>query len=605
LVKQVPRVDELVLGPDGRLVRDGLDLELNPYCRRAVTKGIELAAALGTQCVVITLGPPSAEDTLREAIACGADRGVLLSDLAFQGSDSYATANALVAAIRAVGGSDLVLVGRNSVDADTGQVGPAVAESLGYGFLSGVKSMTLGQGIVAAGCQQDDRWVELTAELPLVIACAERLCEPAKAPPEARAAVDADRVSRLTAADLGPGAWGAAGSLTDVGEAKAVRQERSTVQLSGDVGRQVEQLLDYLVGRAVLPARRMTKTAGDVVPASSRRSGTRILAVLDPERQRLQRELLGVAAELAVRLEAVVTAAVCGEVDPVLLESWGADEILVVAKPQRASCDQVAAVLADWAAQQEPWAVLASGTTIGREIGARMAMRLDAGMIGDAIELEVSADGRLLAWKPAFGGRMLAAVTARSAVQVATMRPGTAGLHAPRAVAGAVPLTEVGAVSDGLVHVKSSAAVDEVDALLGAATVVGVGQGVAPSDYPQILELCATLGAQLAATRKVTDKGWSAHCRQVGITGLSLSPDLYLAIGVSGKQNHMLGVQNARVLAAINPDPEAPIHELAEASIVAPWQEVVPMLIGRIRQRGLAAEAAETCRSAGIRGKYK
>ena len=191
LVKQVPKVDDLVLGPDGRLVRHGIELELNPYCRRAVTKGVELAAALNGHCVVITLGPAEAEDALREAVACGADYGVLVTDDAFRGSDTYATARALVAAIQAIGGSELVLVGRNSVDADTGQVGPAVAESLGYGFLASVRSLDLQQGSFIAGCQQDDRWVDVKAELPLVISCAERLCEPAKvAPaPSARRAV--------------------------------------------------------------------------------------------------------------------------------------------------------------------------------------------------------------------------------------------------------------------------------------------------------------------------------------------------------------------------------------------------------------------------------
>src|SRR5205814_7054645 len=94
LVKQVPKFEAMELGPGGRLVRDGLELELNPYCRRAVSKGVELAAATGGTSTVFTLGPPPAEDVLREAVAWGATDGVLITDAAFAGSDTLATARA-------------------------------------------------------------------------------------------------------------------------------------------------------------------------------------------------------------------------------------------------------------------------------------------------------------------------------------------------------------------------------------------------------------------------------------------------------------------------------------------------------------------------------
>src|SRR5579859_7650036 len=112
----------MALGSDGRLVRDGL-------------------ASGGGRCTVLTLGPPSAEDCLREAIACGADDGVLVTDPAFAGSDTLATAMAVAAALRSLGPFDLVLCGRNSVDADTGQVPPEVAEILDLPFAAGVRSL--------------------------------------------------------------------------------------------------------------------------------------------------------------------------------------------------------------------------------------------------------------------------------------------------------------------------------------------------------------------------------------------------------------------------------------------------------------------------------
>src|SRR5204862_5117573 len=141
---------------------------------------------------VLTLGPPSAEDCLREAIAWASDRdvvatGVLVSDPAFAGSDTLATARALAAAVGKLGGFDLVLAGRNSVDADTGQVGPELAELLDLPFLGGVRKLTISTpgpggagGLLVARCEHDEGWCEAEVALPAVISCAERLIEPCK-----------------------------------------------------------------------------------------------------------------------------------------------------------------------------------------------------------------------------------------------------------------------------------------------------------------------------------------------------------------------------------------------------------------------------------------
>jgi electron transfer flavoprotein alpha subunit len=205
LVKQVPRFEEMSLGLDGRLKRDGIELEMNPYCRRAVTKGVELAREKKGRCTVITLGPSTAEDCLREAIAWGADQGILLSDSAFAGSDTLATARALAGALERFGPFDLVLAGRNSVDADTGQVGAELAALLDLPMLAGVRALTIMGRTATAECELDDGWLRAEVELPALMTCAERLCEPCKVDPQKRAEVSSERIERLCAADLGAG----------------------------------------------------------------------------------------------------------------------------------------------------------------------------------------------------------------------------------------------------------------------------------------------------------------------------------------------------------------------------------------------------------------
>jgi electron transfer flavoprotein alpha subunit len=563
LVKQVPKFEAMELGPGGRLVRGGLELELNPYCRRAVSKGAELAAATGGTSTVFTLGPPPAEDVLREAIAWGADDGVLITDVAFAGSDTLATARALAAALDREGPFDLVLAGRNSVDADTGQVGPEVAELLDLPFVTGVKQLDLGEGQLRVVCEEDDGQSERIVRLPAVVSTAERLCEPAKVDPEGRAAVSSERIRVLTAADLGAGPWGEDGSGTYVGEVRVLEMDRAHRLLSGSVEDQVDEAVRLLVERGALSA---ALPGSRVIATRSRNIGGRAVAVVvEPGREQLTAELLGGATTLADEIEGHVVA----------LSADGA--------PVE---EDVARAVAQWATATQPWAILLPSTTWGREVGGRVAARVQAGLTGDAVALEVSrtvstGDARLLAWKPAFGGRLVAAIYCSSPIQMATVRAGV--LSAPGGALD-VERTSLSAEPRGRVQVLSTTRDDDIEDLATAQRVVCVGVGVKPDEYPDLEPLVHVLDAQLAATRKVTDNAWLPRARQVGITGHSIAPQLYIGIGVSGKFNHAVGIRAAGTVLAVNNDPDAPIWDHADIGIVAEWREVVPLLAARLSE---------------------
>lgn len=572
LVKQVPRFEAMALGPDGRLVREGLELEMNPYCRRAVAKGVELARAHGGTCTVFTLGPESAQDCLREAIAWGADDGVLVSDPAFAGSDTLATARALAGALAHEGRWDLVLAGRNSVDADTGQVPPELAELLDLPLLAGVRELRVDGDRVWVRCEHDDGWVEAAVTLPAVLSCAERLCDPAKVPPEGRAAVDPSRIRRLAADQLGPGPWGQAGSPTAVGRVEVLATRRSRIRLSGSVEDQVAEAIAILRDRGAL-VDGAAGTLEDLPPVPEPAGRGRAVGVVgEPDRDRTTAELLGAAAGLGAHVVLLATGA---SPSPDQAASWGADE--VVRLDGSAAEDDVAPAVAGWCASRRPWAVLGGGTVWGREVLGRVAARLDAGLTGDAVDLDVEGD-RLVGWKPAFGGALVCAVTASSPVQLATVRPGMLARRAPRP-ARPIPESVLAVPARGRVRVLDRGRDDDLDALATAAVVVGVGQGVHPSEYPLLQPLLDALGAEWGATRKVTDKGWLPRARQIGITGRSISPRLYVCVGASGKFNHLVGVRDAGCVLAVNPDPAAPVFDAADVGIVADWHDVVPRFV--------------------------
>jgi electron transfer flavoprotein alpha subunit len=584
LVKQIPVFESMSLGPDGRIVRRGLELEMSAYCRRAVAQAVALAREHGGTVTVITLGPPSAEDTLREAIAWGLDRdvdidGVLVTDPAFAGSDTLATARALRAAIDGLGDCDLVLAGRNSIDADTGQVGPELAELLGLPFVTGARHLSLAGSTLDIRAEHDDGWAQMRVDLPAVVSTAERLIEPCKVDPAGRATVAATRITRRDATALGCGPWGAAGSPTTVGETRHVGASRlGHVAAALPVDEQIAAVVDLIGARGVLDSGHDRDADHGIVPAPHPAPARTVAVVVEPDRVGLARELLGAAA----RLDAHVVACTLDGIDLDDLGGWGADEVVTFTHVPVANEQDTARAVTDWARTHAPWAILAPGTAWGREVAARVAAALGTGLTGDAVELEADGD-ELIAWKPAFGGQLVAAIRCATRPQMATVRAGVLPRPAPRRhdpIETVVPVTP-----SARVRVLARTRDDDLDLLADAPVVVGVGQGVDPADYPLLDPLLAALGAELAATRKVTDRGWMPRARQVGITGRTIAPRLFVSIGASGKFNHMAGVRTAGTVVAINPDPDAPIVGAADATIVGDYRDVVPKLVAALTRR--------------------
>jgi electron transfer flavoprotein alpha subunit len=161
---------------------------------------------------------------------------------------------------------------------------------------------------------------------------------------------------------------------------------------------------------------------------------------------------------------------------------------------------------------------------------------------------------------------------------MATVRPGV--LPRPSAREARTPPVERHCIElASRVRVISRRRNDQLEALAMASRVVGVGMGIPPERYPELDPMMDILGAELATTRKVTDKGWLPHARQVGITGRSIAPNLYIGMAISGNFNHACGIQAAGTVLAINSDPSAAIFEYADIGMVADWANCVPLLV--------------------------
>ncbi len=300
--------------------------------------------------------------------------------------------------------------------------------------------------------------------------------------------------------------------------------------------------------------------------------------LLEPGRPVTSRQLLGEAAALAGTLDGHVVALTVAPPEETTLGSFGADA--VVHLDGSGVAEDVAHAVSSWTAATAAWAVLGPATGWGREVLARAAARLDAGLLGAATALAVDDAGRLRAETTGTAGPTV--LSSASSVQLATVRPGALATRLPHA-SGRVETMTMTVDARSRLRVRSDHRDDDLEALANAAVVVGVGLGVPPDAYPALSPLLAALDAQLGATRPVVDRGWLPHARQIGLTGRSVTPRLYLALGLAGAPAHLVGVRGAGTVLAVHDSPDAPVLAAADVGLVADWRAVIQPLAEALR----------------------
>lgn len=325
--------------------------------------------------------------------------------------------------------------------------------------------------------------------------------------------------------------------------------------------------------------------AGNVLVFVERRDG---------QVKRASLEAIGVAAGLAAKLGGRVDALALGPGAAACaaeVGSYGAARLLCV---EDGALDLYAAqayavCLAEAARAAEAAVVLVSGTILGKDLSARAAARLDTACISDAIELDVDADGTLRGSRPVYSGSAVARVSIPKArPALASPRPNVFPVPEPddSRSAEVVPLEVT--IGEEQLRVKTvelrKAEQQELD-VAEASVIVAGGRGLkAAENFKLVRELAQALGGAVGASRAVVDTEWIGHSHQVGQTGKVVSPNLYIACGISGAIQHLAGMSSSKVIVAINKDPEAPIFKVADYGIVGDLFEVLPAMTEAVRE---------------------
>ena len=678
LVKQVPDVSQITdnaFDPEtGTLVRTRLASVINELDAQALAFAKymkETSADRDGKIIALTMGPPMAEEVLRYSLSRCADKVVLLTDRALGGADTVATANPLAFAVRKIvkeilkNNNDYYVVsGMQSVDGDTAQVPPQMAEELGLPCIAYVTDAEFKDHrfeftrIISGGSQ-----VVAAKELPAVITVAKYEYPLFAAFTKTRWANETE-VLKWSSEDIKATHFGVKGSKTAVIRVfPPGKSTRKCLQLSdakslaqvliedfksgnGEVG----QGADAQAGHYVLPYKRaslldrgfegtkkeqedfeiLAKTlkelgitdADQILTAAGKNFHKKALEDMinglkltkpafkgevwvvaehsDGVVHPATFELIGKAHDLADSLETKVGVCLAGcQVEPMTEEliAAGADNIYVIEDKVLEVFDPTAyrKAVADAISTYWPQIVLYAATPQGRMLAPMVSYRVGCGLTADCTGLDIKDSSRkgdiglLLQTRPALGGNVMATIrTKNSKSQMATARPGVMKRIPPdKSRKGKVVKHKVELSEDdvSLRIIKTELGTGDVN--FGADVIVSGGKGMQSRDnYEQLVTaLCDGLSKKLdtpvesGASRAAVEQGFIERVHQVGQTGTSVGPKLYLALGISGAIQHMIGVANTETIVAINSDPNAPIFKQCDYYIVGTVEDTIPQLV--------------------------
>jgi len=628
LIKQVPVPSEMRMGEDGLMDRTKAKSIINIDCQFGLEAGLQLRKQHpDARLIVCSMGPGSFETSLKTAISMGYDEAYLLSDRKLGGSDTYATGLAISTMLKHLGFTKnskdpfIVLAGRQTSDGDTAHVPSQVAENMGIPqatFVESVKSegtsSVIAKRIIEGGYQM------MKLPMPCVISLTPTGIPPRK--PSLSGAIKARNLKITTFGidDIGLGTEkiGISGSPTIVAKVINMVSERPPITMSE--GHNEGSLVDSLIanlkkGGNVLEkketAAKKESERPDFPEKDFRNGATGIITWAEITNGNISRpslELLTPARNLATQLghgTKVMTLMIGKNIQPLAqtLIEHGSDEVICVENDRLEEYLVLpfASIFAQVIKERNPEIALFAATTSGRELAPRIGMRTSSGVTADCTGLEIGEyiDRKqkviitpiLESRRPTYGESKLATILGFVCPQVSTARAGTFEVP-PRVkdrkgiVSGFSPVLDE---KDFVVEiVKTVRGEGGLQNLFDADIIVSGGRGTTNDGLALIKSLAEALkgqgvNAEWACSRPVVDEGVTEYARQVGQTGKTVRPKVYVAVGISGAIQHIAGMKESGKVIAVNHNPKASIFNNADFGIVGDYQDILPELIERVK----------------------
>jgi electron transfer flavoprotein alpha subunit len=600
------------------LIREGVPSIVNPFCLNALEEGIRLKEKIGARITAVAMGPLQAQEGLREALALGADRAVMVSDREMAGADTLATSYTLYKAIAKIAETDpfdLILAGKVAIDGETGQVPPGLAVRFNIPIVSNVtkiENVDLKSRTVIAKHRFDDGIETAKAKLPAVLTITEEANKPRKFMLDGMLKAKRTKIELWDKNAIGAATemLGLKGSPTIVKKVFAPpgRKQGEVFDGTQNPHAAAKWLLQKLtaVNAFGTPLPKLkASTADQGTPATLGGKASRFGEVwvwveqIHGTPARVSWELLGEGTRLAKTYGTKLGALVIGnKVSHLANEAftYGADKVYVVEHEALESyrTQPYAVATAQAVKKHKPEALLIGGTIRGRDLAGSAATLLETGLIADCTALDVEIEtGTFMGTRPDYGGNLMSTIICpKQRPTMASVRPRVMkSLPREEGREGETVKVDVNIrAEDTNTEVIDFVPIEKFGVRLeDAQTIVSGGRGLGSAkNFYLIEELANALRAQVGASRAAVRAGWIGPDHQVGQTGLTVRPRLYIAVGISGAIQHIVGIMNADYIVAINSDPEASIFRMADFGIVGDLFQVVPALVDDLKRNSPA-----------------
>ncbi len=613
-VKHIPDATDIRFDPITlNLIREGVPSIVNPFCLNALEEGIRLKEKFGGKITAVSMGPLQAQEGLREALAMGADRAVMVSDREMAGADTLATSYTLWKTIEKIAETepfDIILSGKVAIDGETGQVPPGLAVRFHIPIISNltkIEQIDPESRTIMAKHRFDDGIETVKAKLPAVLTITEEANKPRKFTIQGmlKAKKANIEVWDKNAINADPKLLGLKGSPTIVKKVfpPPGRKQGEIFDATSDPRAGAKWLVQKLVEFHVLGPSKTKPTEANQDVSNAKiavNNGGKYGEVwvfvehLHGRPAQVSWELLGEGRRLARIYGTKLGALIIGNnVGHLAKEAFvhGSDKAYLVEdeRLENYRTQPYALAMEEAVRKFKPEALLVGGTVRGRDLAGSAATFLETGLIADCTALDVDTEtGTFLGTRPDYGGNLMSTIICpKHRPTMASVRSRVMkGLPPEQGRDGEIVNLNVNLNPTDLnTEVLDFVPIEKVGVRLeDAQVIVSGGRGLGASKNFQLVEeLANALNAQVGASRAAVRAGWISFEHQVGQTGFTVRPRLYIAVGISGAIQHIVGIMNADYIVAINRDPEAQIFKMANFGLVGDLFKVVPALIEELK----------------------
>lgn len=628
LIKQVPLATEMRMGEDGLMDRTKAKSMINNDCQFGLEAGLQLKKHYpDAKLIVCSMGPGSFEASLRKAISMGYDEAYLLSDRKLGGCDTFATGLAIATMLKHLGYTKeakepfIVLAGRQTSDGDTAHVPSQVAGNLEIPQATFVEKVEAdGKGNVIARRIIEGGYQMMKLPMPCVISLTPTGIPPRK--PSLNGAIKARKatitVFGINDIGLGTEKIGISGSPTIVANVVNIVSERAPIIMS--TGHTDTAIVDNLIsnfnkGANVLEKNDKTEKkepeALDFPIVDNRNGAKGIFTWAEITNGKVSRpsiELLTPARKLANELgngTKITTVLIGKNVQPMAqtLIEHGSDEVIMVEndKLEEYLVLPFSSIFVQIIKERKPEIALFAATTSGRELAPRIAVQTDSGVTADCTGLEIGEYVNrkekiinrpiLHSRRPTYGESKLATILGFVYPQISTARPGTFEIPKEEKGRSGVLSAFEPKLEDkdfSVEIVQTVRGEGGLQNLFEADVIVSGGRGATNDNLGLIKKLVEALkakgvNAEWACSRVVVDEGVAEYAHQVGQTGKTVRPKVYVAVGISGAIQHLSGMKESEKIIAIDHNPKAPIFHNADFGIVGEYEDIIPEFIERVK----------------------